>query len=268
MGKEIDGMEIVNRVKDVWMKDPGKYLLPALEYMLITMIFSVLISTILTPFFLIPVIPVYFIVEYQAYWMIILVVVFFIIFFIFIFGISIFFNGIMIGGTSVVSRRMWKGKDYKFFDIWKYGWKGRRKFIPIAGATLFSQIGIMMIVRSILSLLVLPFYLLMLIDPILILIPIVMSLLVWILLIPVSVFFFTYPYLTFTYHRRYRTGSWDTIKGTLRFMRKNKRLVMLYGALFYLFQICASFIPTLGILIISAGTIYLHQCLDLSLDKR
>ena len=268
MGKEIDGMEIIKRVKEEWKKDPGKYLLPALEYMLITMIFSGLLSSILTPLILLPVIPIYFIVEYQAYFMIIFVVIFFIILFLFIFGISIFINGIMIGGTSVVSKRMWRGKKYNFFDIWRSGWKGKRKFIPIAGATLFSQLGIMMIIRSIFSLMVLPFYLLMLIDPIWILIPIFLSLLVWILMVPISIFFFTYPFMTFTYHQKYRTGSWDTIKGILRFMRKNKRLVMLYGALFYLFQICASLIPTIGILLVSAGTIYLHQCLNLALDEQ
>ena len=168
---------------------------------------------------------------------------------------------------SIVAKRMMKGEKYEFLDIVKTGWKNRKRVIPLAGATLLTQIGISNIVSIVLFMIVLPFFFLVFLHPIFFIIPLFLFMVVYVLMIIFSIFLLPFPYLTFTYQQKYKTTAWKSVQGSLKFMMKEKKTVFQFGVFMYLVQMVGSLVPGLGMIVTFASILYVHQCLGLALER-
>lgn len=267
MGRGLSGMDIILQVKDEWFKDLRRYLIPSLELMVAMLILVLPIMFILVPLGYLPLIMMYFIAEEQMYTLIPILAVFIILFYVLVIFYSIVINGIMMGGASAVSRRLMRGGDYRFFDIVKTGWRYRRRFIPVAGAIFITHMLIVNGLGFILFGAVSPFFLLVLIHPLFLIIPVLLLVLAYLALIIFNLFFMIFPYLTFTYHIHYKTRAWGSVRGALGFMMKKKGTVLLFGGFFYLVQLIGSMIPGLALFLTPAAMLFIHQCLHIALEE-
>jgi len=266
MEKRVTGIEIITIVKDEWVNDFRRFLIPSLELMVIALMMVLPIILIAIPLSYIPFIMIYFIAEQQMVILIPLMILFSILFYVFIILFSIVVNGVIIGGTTVVSKRVWERGEYQFFDILKTGWKHRKKFIPLAGATILTQILIGNIVSLCIMIVIAPFFFLAMIHPALIVIPMMLFFLAYIPLIVFNLFFMTFPYVTFTYYYRNKTRPWDSVKGGLRFMMRNKGMCLLFGGFIYIIQMISSILPGLALFTSPASIVFIHQCLHIAME--
>jgi len=267
MEKRFTGIDIITIVKDEWVNDLRRFLIPSLELMVIVMMMVLPIILIMIPLSYVPFIMIYFIAEQQMVLLIPLMILFLILFYVILILFSIVANGVMIGGTTVISKRVWERGKYQFFDILKTGWKHRKKFVPLAGATVLTQILIGNLISFGIMIIIGPFFLLAIIHPVLIVIPMMLFFLAYIPMIVFNLFFMTFPYVTFTYYYRNKTRPWDSVKGGLRFMMRNKGMCLLFGGFIYIIQMISSIVPGSAIFTSPASMLFIHQCLHIAMEN-
>jgi len=257
MGSEV--VEVLKQVKDMWMSDLKRYIVPALELLVISFILIFLIMIFVFPLYFLSIPSVIFM-EGQAYWFSFLLIPLVILFYLLLFFISLFARSIIDGGTVKVVGGLMNGEDYRFFDILRKGWAGKWHYMKLELVNMVVQ---MTIVYSIFGLAVLIMILLLLVfgvDTLFMLVTLAILVGAIIVLIPVSIFMIPFPFFSFTIHYREGTGALRSAGRALRFMMGRKWDTFLLGSVFYLIVMVGGYIPGAGLIIQMCANIFMYQC--------
>ena len=257
MGSEV--VEVLKQVKDIWMSDIKRYIIPALELMVISFILMFFIMILTVPLYFLS-IPFVIFMESQASWLTLLLIPLLIMFYLILFFISLIARSIIDGGTVKVVGGLMKGEDYRFFDIFRRGWAGKWNYMKLELVNMVVQ---MTIVYSIFGLAVLVIIILLLIfgfGPLSTLIVLATLVGAAIVIIFVSIFMIPFSFFTFTIHYREGTGALRSAGRALRFMMGRKWDTLLLGSVFYLIVMVGGYIPGAGLIIQMCANIFMYQC--------
>ena len=248
---------------DDWKGDFQKYLMPSLEFCLDALIYSSITSLIMIPIVFIFIFPMLLMGNPEEGFDPSLFMLVYIPIYLFSSLIGLIGRSILEGGMVRVVRKMQDGGNYSFFDIVKAGWKDKWKYLKIEFSCYIFQVGVILgitiVPTTVIALIMFVFiesHLLLLICLILLLFVLMMTA---IALIPLMIFFIPMTFIAFTYNMNEETGGVGSTRKALNYMWGNKKDTFILGGIFYLFGIVGSMVPGVGILLISAGNIFMYQ---------
>lgn len=263
MKAEMSAQDAVGQVFEEWKNDFSKYLIPSVEFFLVLFISILLLSTISTIIYLIILVPYifysasdgmdYFIILYSIQMVTSLITNI----------IAMIIRAILQGGTIRTVRNMQGGNDYDFFDIVKTGWKGKWSFIKIVFTVAVTRSLIALLIFTLPLIVFIPaFILITYSNPIFApLFVIVFLLFILVVAFLISVILIPMEFFSFTSNLNEGTGGIKSVSNALSYMRSNFKDWITLAGVFLLFGLVGGIIPYVGLLIQSAGYVFMYQAL-------
>ncbi len=268
--------KIAQEAFGLWKKDIGKYILPSAEYYLAAMVVSFLLvfgllgimsvliilsivgllggfllsggpfgfgflSIILFPFLLLLV----FIVLYP-----------------FLIVVMSFVNGILNGGLSRAVLNIMTGRDTKFGDVIKTGWKDRWSFMKVELLKMVIILVVSIVPIVAVSIIAIP----------ILIVPFIgfffYYILIWMMSIALGMVIIPFHYLPYIYYWKEGGRGWDTLSASIKFMSEHWREALGLGFLYQVAAMVLMMVPGLGMLLALLAPAFLFTCLSLLYDEK